>query len=100
MLECGVNFSSHFPRLPKFRACLDGVNEREDAQKVLTRIIEYGVDPKHFKKPHARYGDTIIYLNKFLKNDNLELREHADRMQLYSIRHDTGVAEDLVVKAT
>lgn len=98
MMEFGLDFSDQFPRLPKLRKCLEAVREQKGSEKILTKIIERAVDPQVAERNHTYYEENLEYLNRFLRNDGLEVRIHENQAKLFSVKQDSVVSEKLSEK--
>jgi hypothetical protein len=95
MMVFGIDFSDHFPRLPKLRKCLESLQKQSDSDKLLFKIVERALDPQIAEREHRYYEENLEYLNRFLRNDGFEVRISNDRARLYSIKQDFVVSEEL-----
>jgi hypothetical protein len=96
MRACNVPFElaggSHVPALTD---CLISLNQREDAAKELTRVIEAAADPRDFVHDPERHEVVVKHLNQFLAYDGFELHRQGSGIRLVEAGRSTPVLERL-----
>jgi hypothetical protein len=80
-------------RVPSVRQLLEGINGRDDAQQVLTRIIEQVTDPREYLDEPQKLGAVVGHLNTRLVLDGFELRRVGRRFKLVrTVTEATGAS--------
>jgi hypothetical protein len=99
MRSCNVDFKvGSSSRVPALTDRLIEINQQEDMQSQLLRVIETTADPRNFMNDPGKLTNVVDYLNKFLVYDGLELQRHGLAMRLVAAGTQTQVIANLVEK--
>ncbi len=95
MRECNVDFVLEGSRVPALVACLIGLNNDSEFEKLLTKIIEKSVDPRDFIHEPERHVVVLNHLNQALRFDGVEVLRQGVRMRLLEAGKGTPVLSEL-----